>query len=256
MSTRTERTEGFYAHVLTIPSLRALTEHDLMSKAEREETEWQLIKYRALSRDERLNGRRSYYIRKFRQVKNKLIIHNLRFMMRLASKYRVPRDKWDDLIMQAVLGFDRALNKYDGSYRLTTYASWWIRQYIARGVLYDHIVTYPAYVYERGVVPFDNTDSLDDAYPNGHPVFSLEDEDPQSDELLNTGQEKEIIRRLVENLPEREKTIIKLRFGFDKESETLGEVGRRYGLTRERIRQIEQKGLVRLREMMKGKVIK
>ncbi len=256
MSTRTERTSGLYAHVLTTPSLKLLTEHDLMSKAEREETEWQLVKYRTLSRDSRLNGRRAYYMKKFKAVKHKLILNNLRYIIRMASKYKVPEDRWGDLISEAILGFGKALDKYDGSFRLTTYASWWIRQHIARGVLYDHVVRYPAYVYERSGVPFGNTESLDETYPNGHPVRDLEDEKPLAEELVNAEESREIVRRLVYELPKREREIIRLRFGFDREPETLDQVGKRFRLTRERIRQIEQKGLEMLKTRMKGGGIK
>ncbi len=56
----------------------------------------------------------------------------------------------------------------------------------------------------------------------------------------------------IELLPEREKTVIKLRFGLDgKGAKSLEEVGREFGVTRERAREIEGKGLKRLAELLK-----
>ena len=56
----------------------------------------------------------------------------------------------------------------------------------------------------------------------------------------------------IELLPEREKIIIKLRFGIDgKGSKSLEEVGKEFGVTRERIRQIEAKGLRKLEKLIK-----
>lgn len=237
--------------MLNTPSLKVLTEHEIMGKAEREETEWQLIKYRALSRHQGLNGRREYYVRKFREVKNKIIMSNLRYILKMASYYKVPEDRWDDVIIEAVMGFDRAMEKYDGSFKLTTYAGWWIRQFISRGVLWDHTVRYPAYQYERSRVPFHNISSVDDLYPDGKAVVVLEDEEPQADERINELENGEMIRELVEELPEREKDIINRRFGFhDGEPHTLNRVAKHYGLTRERIRQIQGVAMRRLKALM------
>lgn len=59
----------------------------------------------------------------------------------------------------------------------------------------------------------------------------------------------DLVRELVEKLPPREKTILQLRFGLDEAQEqTLGEVGEKFGLTRERIRQIQEATLKKLRK--------
>ena len=68
--------------------------------------------------------------------------------------------------------------------------------------------------------------------------------DEEADELLR----REAVRQAVDKLPERERMVIELRFGFaeDEGPVSLEEVGRRLGLTRERVRQIEQEALLRL----------
>ena len=70
------------------------------------------------------------------------------------------------------------------------------------------------------------------------------------DQLLNNS-EIELVRQLVDKLPPREARIIRFRFGLDNGTErTLEDVGRRFRLTRERIRQLQNIALVKLRQMM------
>jgi RNA polymerase primary sigma factor len=54
------------------------------------------------------------------------------------------------------------------------------------------------------------------------------------------------IQRAVADLPERQRRIIELRFGFDGESASLETIGKELGLTRERVRQLESEALHRL----------
>ena len=63
---------------------------------------------------------------------------------------------------------------------------------------------------------------------------------------------KEILNRMLNKLPRREKFILMKRFGInDKDFETLEQLGRRNGVTRERIRQIEEAALKKLKKMVK-----
>jgi RNA polymerase primary sigma factor len=54
------------------------------------------------------------------------------------------------------------------------------------------------------------------------------------------------VRRAVETLPERQRRVLELRFGFDGEVQSLEKIGKELGITRERVRQLEQDGLARL----------
>jgi RNA polymerase sigma factor (sigma-70 family) len=88
----------------------------------------------------------------------------------------------------------------------------------------------------------------------GHADGALEDliEDADALPLLDTvilGLMRDEVRTLVKTLDERERQIISLRFGLDGEgSHTLEEIGKAFGLTRERIRQIEARAKAKLRE--------
>mgnify|MGYP004628018127 FL=1 len=77
--------------------------------------------------------------------------------------------------------------------------------------------------------------------------FIVKEEEEVSDTIINN-ELREKVEKLLEKLTERERTIIKYRFGFiDGRIYTLEEIGKMYGLTRERIRQIESKALRKIR---------
>ena len=74
------------------------------------------------------------------------------------------------------------------------------------------------------------------------------DEAPHVDEEVHVSLEQEALHRAVRSLPEREQQVVKLRYGLDgdEDPKSLEEIGRRMGLTRERVRQIEAAALERL----------
>lgn len=74
---------------------------------------------------------------------------------------------------------------------------------------------------------------------------------PAPDEAVFSESESEMLQRLLDQIDEREATILRLRFGFDDgESLTLKEIGERIGLTRERVRQIERDALAKLNALI------
>ncbi|MEX2613322.1 MAG: sigma-70 family RNA polymerase sigma factor, partial [Gaiellaceae bacterium] len=65
---------------------------------------------------------------------------------------------------------------------------------------------------------------------------------------------REAVRAALRKLPERERRILELRFGFDGEQQPLETIGRELGLTRERVRQLEREGLAQLATELEGVV--
>ena len=86
----------------------------------------------------------------------------------------------------------------------------------------------------------------------------IEDEDTPAPEETATQQLlREHVNRILTGLSEREQKILRMRFGLDDgKTHTLEEVGREFGVTRERIRQIEAKALTKLRKSTDSKKLK
>lgn len=98
--------------------------------------------------------------------------------------------------------------------------------------------------------PFSDGDEncLLDVLPN--------DDAPMADKTLVLESLREEIKRALSTLNEREKNIIEAFFGINQTEMTLEEIGERYGLTRERVRQIKEKAIRRLRQNTKNKLLK
>ncbi|MGH3082438.1 MAG: sigma-70 family RNA polymerase sigma factor, partial [Gaiellaceae bacterium] len=73
-------------------------------------------------------------------------------------------------------------------------------------------------------------------------------DEPGPEETLNVSLDREVLRRALEGLPDRHQEVLKLRYGLngDRDPQSLEEIGRRLGLTRERVRQLEADALERL----------
>lgn len=96
--------------------------------------------------------------------------------------------------------------------------------------------------------------SLDKVVHNdafGQTLFSelIADERPSVEDEAELDNLKEIVRAKVETLPKRERRVIKLRYGIGVDKMTLDEVGKEFGITQERVRQIEVEALIKLKEV-------
>ncbi len=77
---------------------------------------------------------------------------------------------------------------------------------------------------------------------------------PQPEEALFSASESELIHKMLDQIDEREATILRMRFGLDAgEGMTLKDIGKQIGLTRERVRQIEGEALRKLNELLSNK---
>jgi RNA polymerase nonessential primary-like sigma factor len=234
------------------------------------------------------------------QAREQMIEANLRLVVSIGKRYMNRGLAFSDVIEEGNLGLIKSVEKFDYSkgFRFSTYASWWIRQYIERAIINQGaLVRLPVHVVERLnrylaelerygqeigreprpdemaarlKVPEDDiiemkqmvrtTYSLDSPLNDRTDTF-LRDiiRDPHGPSPADTAegiQRYEAIKAWMQLLSDREQRVITLRFGLDGEEEqTLEMIGRELNLTRERVRQIENEALGKLRATIEGKAM-
>ncbi len=160
---------------------------------------------------------------------------NLRLVVSIAKRHVGGAANFFEVVSDGNMSLMRAVEKFDFSFgnKFSTYASWAIMKNYARSIPETH---YHAARYVTG------QDELLDAAADRHAPAASDSDRRAVRNLLEAG---------LKELPEREREIVCAHFGLGAASgHTLEELGKRFGVTKERIRQIEQRALARLREVL------
>jgi len=240
-------------------------------------------------------------VRDGNRARNHLLVANLRLVVSLAKRYTGRGMPLLDLIQEGNLGLIRAVEKFDYTkgFKFSTYATWWIRQAISRGMadqgrtirLPVHLVeqvnklsrlkrelhqqlgrdaTMAELAAESGIPEEKIADLLDharDPVSLDMPVGSdeeaplgdfIEDSESTSAEAaVVAGFMHDDINKVLRTLDEREQTVVRLRYGLDDgRPRTLDEIGRVFGISRERVRQIERDSMAKLRAGERSEVLR
>ena len=169
-------------------------------------------------------------------VKNFLIRSNLRLVVSIAKRHLRPGMNFFEMVSDGNLPLIRAIEKFDYTRgnKFSTYATWAIMRNFARSVPREH--------------------QQNDRFRTGHDELFLGRSDDRGNPFLMQryrSQHQLVIEEILDHLDPREREVITRRYGLvdGTEPQTLEQVGRRFGVTKERVRQLESRAMKKLQRV-------
>jgi len=168
------------------------------------------------------------------QVKGRITQANLRLVVSIAKRHAGPAHDFFEIVSDGNISLMRAVDKFDygRGFKFSTYGSWAIMKNYARSIPEQrgHRERYQT-----------GREELLDAIPGPRP-------DEPDDGFLPAV--RATLDRMLDTLDDRERSILRQRYGLDdeqREPQTLEQIGRRFGVSKERVRQLEARAIARLR---------
>ena len=217
----------------------------------------------------------------------KIVKANMKLVATIAGSYKDHGVEYNDLVQEGTIGLIRAIKRFDPKRKVQfpAYARWWIHQALIHALgaikslikipenqvsLYKKVRKYiDRYEQEYGYKPSsteieiegcDDTqnieflsnlpDNLDELTISKDDLDTLPDENLTVDDFIVKESQSYFIDAVLGKLTPREALILRLKYGIGEKMETLGEIGERFGLTRERARQISEKAVRKLRDIL------
>ena len=186
------------------------------------------------------------------KAQNEIIESNLKFVFDIARHYTGRGAPISDLISEGNMGLLRAIDKFDETkdVKFISYAVWWIRQYMLDSIRKKKLLNIVEIENSETNTSLESSisDDEDEIVGSNDKAFSNEIEEYKRE--LSQSQ-KEVIKKLLNCLNKREREIIESYYGInDKEELNLSEIGEKFGLTSERVRQIKLSAFKKLRTSM------
>ncbi len=235
-----------------------------------------------------------------REVIDKIVLHNLRFVVSVAKKYQDCGLPLMDLINEGNVGLLKAAKRFDETrgFKFISYAVWWIRQSILEAInskakkirtpanyftINQRVINFTdSFVQENDRKPTMQEISSVLDVPRDHikrarenyrgcasldrPVsqdstatvvqFVEDDKIPMPDSKPIMDSRRSELRSLIAGLPTREKYVLNAYYGMERDfPNTLSDIADDLEISRERVRQIRDKGIWRLRRLVKSKTV-
>jgi RNA polymerase primary sigma factor len=228
----------------------------------------------------RAGARLSAVARRYTDLRWRLAMANIRLVAHVAKRFRERGIAYSDLMQEGFCGLLEAIDRFDLSHetKLATYATWWIRQAMQRAVASG---AYPVRLSPRHLRQL--AQNQEEVEPNAsgqknvspgasetirrihtatRPALSLDAtfdsdgryslmhlmSDPEPDRTTDDAETAETVGRLMQTLRPREQEVIALRYGLGGQPRlSLSQVGKALSVSKERVRQIQDRALQKLR---------